>query len=349
MIDALHDFLLSFGLLGALAWIVLKILAIAVPVIVTVAFYVVWERKLIGWMHVRHGPMYIGMGVLQAFADVFKLLFKEVIQPSSAHKVLYTLAPLVVLAPAFAAWAVVPFDAQVVLSNANAGLLYLLAMTSLGVYGVILAGWASNSKYAFLGAMRSAAQVVSYEIAMGFALVGVLVGAGSLNLTEIVMAQAGDAGLFEWFWLPLLPLFVIYFVSGVAETNRAPFDVVEGESEIVAGHMVEYSGSAFALFFLAEYANMILVSFLTAIFFVGGWLSPFHGLGIPFLSADGWWWLFAKVFFFASCFIWFRATFPRYRYDQIMRLGWKVFIPLSIAWIVVAALLAYYGAFEAGR
>ena len=349
MIDALHDFLLSFGLLGALAWIVLKILAIAVPVIVTVAFYVVWERKLIGWMHVRHGPMYIGMGVLQAFADVFKLLFKEVIQPSSAHKVLYTLAPLVVLAPAFAAWAVVPFDAQVVLSNANAGLLYLLAMTSLGVYGVILAGWASNSKYAFLGAMRSAAQVVSYEIAMGFALVGVMVGAGSLNLTEIVMAQAGDAGLFEWFWLPLLPLFVIYFVSGVAETNRAPFDVVEGESEIVAGHMVEYSGSAFALFFLAEYANMILVSFLTAFFFVGGWLSPFHGLGIPFLSADGWWWLFAKVFFFASCFIWFRATFPRYRYDQIMRLGWKVFIPLSIAWIVVAALLAYYGAFEAGR
>ena len=348
MIDALHDFLLSFGLLGALAWIVLKILAIAVPVIVTVAFYVVWERKLIGWMHVRHGPMYIGMGVLQAFADVFKLLFKEVIQPSSAHKVLYTLAPLVVLAPAFAAWAVVPFDAQVVLSNANAGLLYLLAMTSLGVYGVILAGWASNSKYAFLGAMRSAAQVVSYEIAMGFALVGVMVGAGSLNLTEIVMAQAGDAGLFEWFWLPLLPLFVIYFVSGVAETNRAPFDVVEGESEIVAGHMVEYSGSAFALFFLAEYANMILVSFLTAIFFVGGWLSPFHGLGIPFLSADGWWWLFAKVFFFASCFIWFRATFPRYRYDQIMRLGWKVFIPLTIAWIFATALMAYFGVFEVG-
>ncbi len=349
MIDALHDFLLSFGLAGALAWIVLKILAIAVPVIVTVAFYVVWERKLIGWMHVRHGPMYVGMGVLQAFADVFKLLFKEVIQPSSAHKVLYTLAPLIVLAPSFAAWAVVPFDYQVVLSNANAGLLYLLAMTSLGVYGVILAGWASNSKYAFLGAMRSAAQVVSYEIAMGFALVGVMVGAGSLNLSEIVLAQAGDAGLFEWFWLPLLPLFVIYFVSGVAETNRAPFDVVEGESEIVAGHMVEYSGSAFALFFLAEYANMILVSFLTSIFFLGGWLSPFHGWGIPFLSADGWWWLFAKVFFFASCFIWFRATFPRYRYDQIMRLGWKVFIPLSIAWIVVAALLAYYGVFEAGR
>ena len=354
MIDAIHDFLLSFGLPGALAWIVLKILAIAVPVIVSVAFYVVWERKLIGWMHVRHGPMYIGLGLLQAFADVFKLLFKEVIQPSSAHKVLYLLAPLVVLAPAFAAWAVVPFDYQVVLSNANAGLLYLLAMTSLGVYGVILAGWASNSKYAFLGAMRSAAQVVSYEIAMGFALVGVMVGAGSLNLSTIVLAQAGDLGPLEWFWLPLLPLFVIFFVSGVAETNRAPFDVVEGESEIVAGHMVEYSGSAFALFFLAEYANMILVSFLTATFFMGGWLSPFHGWfeGVPVLSLlaiDGWWWLFAKVFFFASCFIWFRATFPRYRYDQIMRLGWKVFIPLSIAWIVVAALLAYFGVFEAGR
>jgi NADH-quinone oxidoreductase subunit H len=349
VIDAFRDTLLSWGALGALLWIVLKILAIAMPVIVSVAFYVVWERKLIGWMHVRHGPMYVGMGVLQAFADVFKLLFKEVIQPSSAQKFLFVLAPLIALAPAFAAWAVVPFDAQVVLSNANAGLLYLLAMTSLGVYGVILAGWASNSKYAFLGAMRSAAQVVSYEIAMGFALVGVMVAAGSLNLSEIVMAQAGDAGALEWFAWPLLPLFVVYFVSGVAETNRAPFDVVEGESEIVAGHMVEYSGAQFALFFLAEYANMILVSFLTAIFFLGGWLSPFHGLGIPFLSVDGWWWLFAKVFFFASCFIWFRASFPRYRYDQIMRLGWKVFIPLSIAWIVVAALMAYHGVFEAGR
>src|SRR5690606_35506681 len=219
----------------------------------------------------------------QAFADVFKLLFKEVIRPTNAHPVLYVLAPLIVLAPAFAAWAVVPFDAQLVLSDANAGLLYLLAMTSLGVYGVILAGWASNSKYAFLGAMRSAAQVVSYEIAMGFALVGVMVAAGSLNLSEIVLAQSGNLGAFDWFWLPLLPLFVIFFVSGVAETNRAPFDVVEGESEIVAGHMVEYSGSAFALFFLAEYANMILVSFLTATFFLGGWLSPFHGLGIPLL------------------------------------------------------------------
>ena len=348
MFDPLQHWLLSLGAIGAVAWIVLKILAIAVPVILTVAFYVVWERKLIGWMHVRHGPMYVGFGVLQAFADVFKLLFKEVIRPTEASKALYVLAPLITLAPAFAAWAVVPFDAKLVLSNANAGLLYLLAMTSLGVYGIILAGWASNSKYAFLGAMRAAAQVVSYEIAMGFAMVGVLIATGSLNLTDIVNAQAGDAGPFEWYWFPLLPLFVVYFISGVAETNRAPFDVVEGESEIVAGHMVEYSGSQFALFFLAEYANMILVSFLTAIFFVGGWLSPFHGWGIPFLSPDGWWWLFAKVFFFASCFIWFRATFPRYRYDQIMRLGWKVFIPVTLAWICATALMAYYGVFEVG-
>ena len=347
--DPFRDWLLGFGMIGATAWIVLKILAIAMPVIITVAFYVVWERKLIGWMHVRRGPMYVGMGVLQAFADVFKLLFKEVIQPTKASPFLYRLAPLLTLAPAFAAWAVVPFDAQVVLSNANAGLLYLLAMTSLGVYGIILAGWASNSKYAFLGAMRAAAQVVSYEIAMGFAMVGVMVAAGSLNLSEIVMEQAGNAGALEWFWLPLLPLFVVYFISGVAETNRAPFDVVEGESEIVAGHMVEYSGSSFALFFLAEYANMILISFLVSIFFLGGWLSPLQGLGIPLLSVDGWWWLLMKVFFFASCFIWFRASFPRYRFDQIMRLGWKVFIPITIAWIVVVALMAYYGVFEPGQ
>lgn len=347
--DPIRDWFLSLGAVGALVWIVLKILAIAVPVIVAVAFYVVWERKLIGWMHVRHGPMYIGKGILQAFADVFKLLFKEVLQPTVAQPFLFRLAPLIALVPAFAAWAVVPFDARLVLSNANAGLLYLLAMTSLGVYGIILAGWASNSKYAFLGAMRAAAQVVSYEISMGFALVGVLIAAGSLNLTEIVNAQAGNAGPFEWFWLPLLPLFVVYFVSGVAETNRAPFDVVEGESEIVAGHMVEYSGSQFALFFLAEYANMILVSFLTSIFFLGGWLSPFQGLGVPLLSANGWWWLLAKVFLFASAFIWFRASFPRYRYDQIMRLGWKVFIPLTIAWICVTALLAYFNVFTPGQ
>jgi NADH-quinone oxidoreductase subunit H len=349
MVDTFRDWMLDFGAGGNVAWIVLKILLIAMPVIISVAFYVVWERKLIGWMHVRRGPMYVGKGVLQAFADVFKLLFKEVIQPTRAQPFLFKLAPLLALAPAFAAWAVVPFDAKLVLSNANAGLLYLLAMTSLGVYGIVLAGWASNSKYAFLGAMRAAAQVVSYEIAMGFAMVGVLIAAGSLNLTDIVMAQSGNAGAFEWFMWPLLPLFVVYFISGVAETNRAPFDVVEGESEIVAGHMVEYSGSAFALFFLAEYANMILVSFLVSLFFVGGWLSPFQGLGIPLLSVDGWWWLLIKVFFFASCFIWFRASFPRYRYDQIMRLGWKVFIPLTIAWICVTALLAYFNVFTPGQ
>ena len=355
VIDPFRDWLLSFGNVGALAWIILKILLIAMPVIITVAFYVVWERKLIGWMHVRHGPMYVGRCILQAFADVFKLLFKEVIQPTRAEAFLFKLAPLLTLIPAFAAWAVVPFDAKVVLSNANAGLLYLLAMTSLGVYGIILAGWASNSKYAFLGAMRAAAQVISYEIAMGFAMVGVMLGAGSLNLTEIVMAQAGNAGALEWFWVPMLPLFVVYFISGVAETNRAPFDVVEGESEIVAGHMVEYSGSAFALFFLAEYANMILISFLVSIFFVGGWLSPIQGLVtadvsplVDWIWKGGWPWLLLKVFFFASCFIWFRASFPRYRYDQIMRLGWKVFIPITIAWICVVALMAYFKIFEPG-
>ena len=347
--DPFRDWLISFGNIGAAAWILLKILVVAMPVITTVAFYVLWERKLIGWMHVRHGPMYVGMGLLQAFADVFKLLFKEVIQPTKADPFLFKLAPLLALAPAMAAWAVVPFDARLVVSNANAGLLYLLAMTSMSVYGVIIAGWASNSKYAFLGAMRATAQMVSYEIAMGFAMVGVLIAAGSLNLTDIVMAQAGNLGALEWFWLPLLPLFVVYFISGVAETNRAPFDVVEGESEIVAGHMVEYSGAAFSLFFLAEYANMILISFLVSLFFLGGWLSPFHGLDIPLLSVDGWWWLLLKVFFFASCFIWFRASFPRYRYDQIMRLGWKVFIPITIAWICVTALMAYFGVFEPGR
>ncbi len=336
-VGPLREWFFGLGDIGMVLWIVLKILVIAMPVIISVAFYVVWERKLIGWMHVRHGPMYVGMGIFQAFADVFKLLFKEIIQPSSAQKTMYILAPLITLAPAFAAWAVVPFDYQLVLSNANAGLLYLLAMTSLGVYGIIIAGWASNSKYAFLGAMRSAAQVVSYEIAMGFALVGVLIAAGSLNLTDIVMAQAGDSGFFEWFWLPLFPLFIVYWVSGVAETNRSPFDVVEGESEIVAGHMVEYSGAAFALFFL------------------GGWLSPLQGWitadvspWINWIWVGGWPWLLLKVLFFASAYIWFRASFPRYRYDQIMRLGWKVFIPLTIVWIAVTALLVFFGVFEKG-
>ena len=353
MFEPMREFFLHFGTGGLLVWTLIKVLAITLPLIISVAFYTLAERKVIGWMHVRHGPQFIGqvfgIGWIQAFADVFKMLFKELIVPTNASPFLYRLAPVLALAPAFAAWAVIPFNDGVVLANVNAGLLVLLALTSMGVYGIILGGWASNSKYAILGALRSAAQVISYEIAMGFALVGVLVAAGSMNLTDIVKAQAGDNGFFEFFFFPLFPLFLIYFISGVAETNRAPFDVAEGESEIVAGHMVEYSGSAFALFFLAEYANMILISFLTSLFFLGGWLSPFHGLGVPLLSVDGWWWLLAKVFFFASCFIWFRASFPRYRYDQIMRLGWKVFIPITIAWIFVTALMAYYGVFEPGQ
>ena len=272
------------------------------------------------------------------------------------NKAIFLLAPLITLAPAFAAWSVVPFDHQLVLSNANAGLLYLLAMTSLGIYGIILAGWASNSKYAFLGAMRASAQMISYEIAMGFALVGVMIASGSLNLSNIVMAQAGSSGFFDWFLIPLFPLFVVYWVSGVAETNRAPFDVVEGESQIVAGHMVEYSGGAFALFFLAEYANMILISFLISIFFLGGWLSPIQGWVNPgeispfidWIWKGGWPWLFVKVFFFASAYIWFRASFPRFRYDQIMRLGWKVFIPLTIFWIAVTAVMVFFGVIQKG-
>ncbi|HPF74065.1 MAG: NADH-quinone oxidoreductase subunit NuoH [Rhodanobacteraceae bacterium] len=327
-------------------WTLAKILAITVPLIVSVAFYTLWERKVIGWMHVRHGPVYVGgifgIGWIQPFADVFKMLFKELIIPSNANAFLFRLAPVLTLAPAFAAWAVLPFDDGLVLSDVNVGLLYLLAMTSMGVYGVILGGWASNSKYAFLGAMRSAAQVVSYEIAMGFALVGVLVVAGTLNLSDIVRAQAGSAGLFDWYWLPLFPLFVIYFISGVAETNRAPFDVAEGESEIVAGFHVEYSGSAFAVFFLAEYANMILISFLAAILFLGGWLSPFPA-SWGLLGVAGIWWLLAKAALFAFSYLWFRATFPRYRYDQIMRLGWKVFIPITIVWILVAAVAVQAG------
>ena len=342
LFDPIRELFLQFGTTGLLVWTLIKILVICLPVIVAVAFYVLWERKLIGWMHVRHGPSYVGIGgLLQSFADVFKMLFKEQILPTNAQPFLFRLAPVLALAPALAAWAVVPFGDGLVLSNANAGLLYLLAMTSMGVYGIILAGWASNSKYAFLGAMRSAAQMVSYEIAMGFALVGVLLAAGSLNLTDIVHAQGGKFGAGNWFIWPLFPLFLIYFISGVAETNRAPFDVAEGESEIVAGFHVEYSGSAFAIFFLAEYANMILVSFLVPILFMGGWLSPFPA-SVPLLGAPGMWWLLAKVFFFASAFIWFRATFPRYRYDQIMRLGWKVFIPVSIVWIFVVAVAAYY-------
>ena len=333
-----------------LLWIVAKILLIVVPVILTVAYYTYAERKEIGFMQVRMGPNRVGffgfklLGLGQPIADVVKLLLKEIILPANANKFLFVLAPVMALAPALAAWAVVPFNDFMVLADINAGLLYVLAMTSLGVYGIIIAGWASNSKYAFLGAMRSAAQIVSYEIAMGFALVGVLIMSGTLNLREIVLAQRG--GIFDWFWWPLLPLFVVYFISGIAETNRAPFDMAEGESEIVAGYHVEYSGATFAVFFLAEYTNMILISSLAAILFLGGWLSPFVSvpvLGDTFLGQGSILWFLAKTVFFMFMFLWLRATFPRYRYDQVMRLGWKVLIPITIIWIMVAAVMIVFG------
>ncbi len=339
------------------------IVGVTIALILAVAFTTLWERKVIGWMQLRKGPNRVGSifgflpGIFQPFADVIKLLIKEVVIPSASNKVLFRIAPMITLIPAFAIWAVIPLDPNLVIADVNAGLLYVLALTSVGVYGVILAGWASNSKYAFLGAMRSAAQIVAYEIAMGFALVGVIMAAGSLNLGDIVTQQGGGFLSWNWFWL--FPLFVVYFISGVAETNRAPVDVAEGESEIVAGFHVEYSGIAFALFFLAEYANMILISALTAIFFFGGWLSPFDGYvepsaipeaisSIPYVGwipgwflGDGFHWLFFKLFGFLFLFLWFRATFPRYRYDQIMRLGWKILIPVTIVWIAVEGVLAY--------
>ena len=328
--------------------ILLKIALIMFPLMGLVAYYTYAERKVIGHMQVRQGPNRVGffgfrmLGLGQPIADAVKLMFKEIIIPTGANKVLFLLAPMVMLAPALAAWAVFPFDVGLVLADVNAGLLYIVALSSIGVYGVIIAGWASNSKYALLGAVRSAAQMVAYEIAMGFALVGVLVASGTLHLGEIVMAQQGS--LLHWFWLPLLPLFLIYFISGVAETNRAPFDVAEGESEIVAGFHIEYSGMAFAAFFLAEYANMILISAFTALMFLGGWLSPFQGTFMEswFEWVPGIIWLFTKTAFFMFLFLWFRATFPRYRYDQIMRLGWKVFIPITIIWIVVVAFMRVY-------
>lgn len=308
-------------------WTLIKIIAIVLPLMGAVAYLTLIERKVIGYMQVRIGPNRVGyFGLLQPIADALKLLFKEIILPAASNKGLFFIGPILAIAPAFAAWAVIPFDATLVLANLDAGLLYILAMTSVAVYGVIIAGWASNSKYAFLGSLRSAAQIVSYEIAMGFALVGVLMCANSLNLGKIVMGQAG--GLWHWYFLPLFPLFIVYFISSVAETNRAPFDVAEGESEIVAGFHVEYSGMAFALFFLAEYANIWLVCTLAALMFLGGWLSPFS------FMPDSIFWLFAKIGFLVFFFLWFRATFPRYRYDQIMRLGWKVFIPITIVWIV---------------
>jgi NADH-quinone oxidoreductase subunit H len=308
---------------------------IVVPLMLSVAYLTLWERKVIGWIQVRIGPNRVGpKGLLQPIADGLKLLVKEIIVPAGANKFLFVLAPIMAIMPALAAWAVVPFDPDLVLADIDAGLLYIMAVTSMGVYGIIIAGWASNSKYAFLGAMRSAAQIVSYELAMGFALVGVLMAAQSLNLVEVVRGQQGGFGLLNWFWIPLFPLFLTYLIAGVAETNRAPFDVAEGESEIVAGFHVEYSGMTFAVFFLAEYANMILVSTLCSIMFLGGWLSPFPA-SWGLLGAPSFLWLLAKVFVVVSSFLWFRATFPRYRYDQIMRLGWKVFIPVTLIWIVV--------------
>ncbi len=321
--------------------VTLQIAAILLPLILCVAFLTLAERKVIGSMQNRIGPNRVGyFGLMQPFADTLKLLLKEVIIPANSNKFLFLIAPVLSLVPALATWAVIPFWDGFVIANIDAGLLYVLTLTSLGVYGVVLAGWASNSKYAFLGAMRTGAQIVAYELAMGFALIGVLMAGGSLNLGDIVEAQRGN-GFLDWFWLPLLPMFGVYFISGVAETNRAPFDVAEGESEIVAGFHVEYSGVLFALFFLGEYANMILIAALTSVFFFGGWLSPFEGLiDIPWLAAPGLHWLSLKIFFFLFCFLWFRATFPRYRYDQIMRLGWKVFIPLTLVWIAVEAVMS---------
>ncbi len=325
--------------------VVLQIAPLLVVIILCVAYLTFWERKIIGWMQNRIGPNRVGpWGLFQPFADTIKLILKEVIVPRDANRFLFLIAPLLSISPALAAWAVVPLFPDFAIADVDAGLLYVLALTSLGVYGVIIAGWATNSKYAFLGAMRSAAQIVSYEIAMGFALVGVLMAGGSLNLGEIVAAQAGPDN--SWFLLWLFPLFIVYFISGVAETNRAPFDVAEGESEIVAGFHVEYSGVAFAIFFLAEYANMILIAALTSVMFCGGWDSPFSGIAAlegSMLAAGGLHWLCIKVAFFLFCFLWLRATFPRYRYDQIMRLGWKVFIPVTIVWIFIEGGLALIG------
>jgi NADH-quinone oxidoreductase subunit H len=324
--------------------ILLKILVIVVALLLSVAYLTFLERKVIGYIQCRIGPNRVGpMGLLQPIADVFKLILKEIIVPTQANRFLFIIAPMISIATAMAGWAVIPFGKSAVLANINAGVLYSLSISSLGVYGVMVAGWASNSKYALFGALRAAAQSISYEIAMGFALIGVMMAAGSLNFQTIITAQSG--GIWHWYWLPLFPLFIVFWISGVAETNRAPFDVAEGETEIVAGFHVEYSGTAFALFFLAEYANMILISTLIAIMFLGGWLSPFQG--IPYLEQWFDWvpgiiWLLAKSSFFILCYLWFRATFPRYRYDQIMRLGWKILIPVTIVWITVLAFAIHF-------
>jgi len=342
MIDTLYNAgAASLGGAWPVVWSLIKIVALLLPLLGCVAYLTLWERKAIAWSQIRPGPNRTGpKGLLQPIADAVKLIFKEIIIPSAANKGLFFLGPIMTIMPALAAWAVVPFGPEVALANVNAGLLFLMAITSLEVYGVIIAGWSSNSKYAFLGAIRASAQMVSYEIAMGFCLVIVLMTSGSLNMTDIVMSQGKGEfasmglGFLSWNWLPLLPITVVYFISGLAETNRHPFDVVEGESEIVAGHMIEYSGMAFAMFFLAEYANMILVSTLCAIMFFGGWLAPIDALNfIP-----GWIWLGLKAFIIVTLFLWVRASFPRFRYDQIMRLGWKIFIPLTLVWLILVAV-----------
>ncbi|WP_440682539.1 NADH-quinone oxidoreductase subunit NuoH [Cysteiniphilum halobium] len=326
-------------------WIVLKVLLIVIPLILVVAYYTYAERKVIGYMQDRVGPNRVGsFGLLQPIVDAVKLLLKEIIIPAKSNRYLFFVAPMLAFAPAYTAWAVVPFGQGIVLADINAGVLYILAMTSIAVYGVIIAGWASNSKYAMFGALRAAAQVVSYELAMGFAIVGVLIAAGSLNLSTIVETQQG--GIWHWYFIPLFPLFIIYFIAGVAETGRAPFDVIEGESEIIAGHHVEYSGARFALFFLAEYANMILISLLTAVFFLGGWISPFENIPVLdqfFSFVPGMIWLFLKTGIFMFMYLWIRATFPRYRYDQLMRLGWKIFIPVTLVWVIVVAFMVKLG------
>ena len=345
MIDSIFGF--GQGLIGAhwwtngawpVVWGLIKIICVLAPLMGAVAYLTLWERKFLGWIQVRHGPNRVGpMGLLQPIADALKLLTKELINPTAASSGLFRLGPIMAIMPALAAWVAVPFGPEAVIANVNAGLLLIMAITSIEVYGVIIAGWASNSKYAFLGALRASAQMVSYEIAMGFCLVIVIMVSGSLHLGEIVAAQAkgmgANAGLgfLSWNWLPLLPIFIVYLISGVAETNRHPFDVVEGEAEIVAGHMVEYSGMGFAIFFLAEYASMWLVSILAVLMFLGGWLSP-----VGFLDfIPGWIWLGLKTFCVVSLFIWIRGTFPRFRYDQIMRLGWKIFIPVTLVWLVL--------------
>jgi|JI8StandDraft_2_1071088.scaffolds.fasta_scaffold26357_1 NADH-quinone oxidoreductase subunit H len=351
MIDAMYNG--GLGLIAApwwttaawpVIWNLLKIVAVLAPLMGAVAYLTLWERKLLGWMQVRHGPNRVGpFGLLQPIADALKLLTKELIRPSAASNGLFRLGPIMAIMPALAAWVAIPFGPETVLANVNAGLLVILAITSIEVYGVIIAGWASNSKYAFLGALRASAQMVSYEIAIGFCFLIVVMTAGSLNLAEIVASQgrgmAAEEGLnfLSWNWLPLLPVFIVYLISGVAETNRHPFDVVEGEAEIVAGHMVEYSGMGFAIFFLAEYASMWLVSILAVLMFLGGWLPPIDSA--LFNAIPGWIWLGLKTFFVVSLFIWIRATFPRFRYDQIMRLGWKIFIPVTLVWLLLVGAL----------